>query len=167
MEGAGNESFPRYAAIPETANGNIWLAADVAGLLFHRILLSTTIRCDASHTVVGGALISYMEHLPYTCQMDCRVAHSLGSHHHYECRFGLLGLLSKAKRAFLCCNDWHHIGCRLCMDIPLTADKILSSTYLHGCQHRCVISVDRLLRTPRHPTNGDYRMAFGENDTYI
>ena len=35
MEGAGNESFSGHSVIPETTDGDFWLAADVAGMLFY------------------------------------------------------------------------------------------------------------------------------------
>ena len=35
MEGAGDESFFRHAAVFETTDGDFWLAADVAGMLFY------------------------------------------------------------------------------------------------------------------------------------
>ena len=118
MEGAGDESFSRYAPVPETANGDFRLAAHVVGVLFHGVFLSSRFGCYPTHVVVGGASVGYVANLPHTRQVDGRTADSSGSHCHYECGYRLLGLLSEVTRPFLCCCNRHHVGRGLRMAIP-------------------------------------------------
>lgn len=67
MEGAGDESLSGHTAVPETADGDLGLAADVAGLLFHGVFLSSGIGCDPADIVVGSAAAGHLAHLPHPC----------------------------------------------------------------------------------------------------
>ena len=70
MEGAGDEPLSPYIAVPEAADGGIGLAADVVGMLFHRVFLSPGVGCHPAHTVVGIDAAGDLAHVPHPRQMD-------------------------------------------------------------------------------------------------
>lgn len=161
MEGAGNESLLGHAAVSETADGDIGLAADVDRLLFYGVFLSSGMGCDAADIVVGGAVDGHLAHLPYTRQVDCRIAHSFGCSHHHEYGCGLLDLLSEVAWPFLCCGDRHYSGCTVCMAVQATACKISLAICIYVCQHRCALSADWHIWPFCHVADGSAPMAHG------
>ena len=145
MEGAGDESLSGHTAVPETADGDLGLAADVAGLLFHGVFLSSGIGCKLADAVVGFAGVRHLAHLPYPRQVDSCVAGTSCCRCNHECRFRLLGLLSETAWSFLCSCDRHDFSCCRRVDIQTTARKILSASHLYLHRYRCALSVEAFM----------------------
>ena len=85
MEGTGNEPVPGYAAVPETADGDVRLAADMVRLLVHRVFLCALAGRGTADVVVGSASAGCLARFPHTRQVDGCATDSLGSHRNYEC----------------------------------------------------------------------------------
>ena len=85
MESTGNESFFRHPVISETADGDLWLAADMVRLLVHRVFLCALAGRGTADVVVGSASAGCLARFPHTRQVDGCATDSLGSHRNYEC----------------------------------------------------------------------------------
>ena len=121
MEGAGIEPLSRHTVVSETADGDVRLAAHVAGLLFHRVFLSSCIGSHLAYVMVGCASSGDMAHFPHSCQMGCYTAHSFGCSYHHGCRLRILDLLPQVARTFLCGCDGHYAGLGFCMAFSFAA----------------------------------------------
>ena len=85
MEGAGDESFFGHTVILEAADGDVGLAIDVAGQLFHRVFLLPTAGSAVAYPMVDGTSTGHLAYFPHTSQVDSRFACTSGSYNYHEC----------------------------------------------------------------------------------
>ena len=154
MEGAGIESLSRHTVVPEAADGDIRLAADVVRLLFHRVFLCALVRCDIAYLVVGRAHAGSLAHVPHTSPVDGGAADSISSHYHHEHGYRLLDLLPEAAWPFLCCRNRHDAGSRCSLAVPNLACEVLSASYLYICLYRSTVSAHWFLWSSGCPADG-------------
>ena len=164
MEGAGNESLSRHAAVSEAADGDIRLAAHVVGLLFHRVFLSPRIGRYLPHPLVGSAFAGHLAYVPHSSKVDSRIAHPVGCRHYHERGSGLLDLLPEVAWSFLCGCDRHDFSCRCRVDLPTATCKILFASHLYIYMYGCALSAHRLLWPFGGATDGCARLETGETD---
>ena len=164
MEGAGDEPLSPHVAVPEAADGDIWLAAHVVGVLSHGVFLSSGIGCYPAYALVGGDAVCDLAGFPHPCQVDSRIAHSAGCRHHHEYGSGLLGLLPETAWSFLCCCHRRHARCSCCVDLPTAARKILSASHLYIYMYGCALSAHRLLWSFGGAADGGVGLEIGETN---